>query len=75
MTAALLQPAPASLSPYYTAATYKAGAEPLSVRMSLGCCWMVTGELEPDPELADDTLGGRISERQSGAEPAWSGGW
>lgn len=43
--------------------------------MSLGCCWTVTGELEPDPELADDTLGGRISERQSGAEPAWSGGW
>jgi hypothetical protein len=43
--------------------TYKVGAEPLSVRMSLGCCWIVMGELEPDPELADDTLGGRISGR------------
>ena len=36
---------------------------------------MATGELEPDPELADDTLGGRISETQSGAEPTWSGSW
>lgn len=36
---------------------------------------MVTGELEPDPELADDTLGGRTSETQSEAEPTCSGSW
>lgn len=37
---------------------------------------MVTGELEPDPELAEDTLGGRISETQSEAGPTCSGsGW
>lgn len=35
---------------------------------------MVTGELEPDPELAEDTLGGRISATPSAAEPAGSGG-
>lgn len=47
----------------------------MSVRMSLGRCWIVIGELEPDPELADDTLGGRISETQSGAVPTCSGSW
>lgn len=45
------------------------------MRMSLGCCWTVMGELEPEPELAEDTLGGRISDRQSGAGPTWSGSW
>lgn len=63
------------LKPDHKVTTYKVGAEPLSVRMSLGCCWIVIGELEPDPELADDTLGGRISGRQSAAEPTWSGSW
>lgn len=36
---------------------------------------MAIGELEPDPELADDTLGGRISETQPEAEPTCSGSW
>lgn len=62
-----------SLKPDHKVTTYKVGAEPLSVRMSLGCCGIVMGELEPEPELADDTLGGRISGRQSAAEPTCSG--
>lgn len=75
MTVSLITGLLKSLKPYYKVSTYKVGAEPLSVRMSLGCCWTVMGELEPDPELADDTLGGRISDRQSGAEPTWRGSW
>lgn len=47
----------------------------MSARRSRGRCWTVIGELEPDPELADEALGGRISEAQSEAGPTCSGSW
>lgn len=46
--------------------TYKVLVSP-SGRMSLGCCWMVMGELElePDAELPEERLGGCTPAKKS----------